>query len=72
MDKLKVLCPDCGSVCVPEIIFDEKRNPIDFRGEDTILVDDVYVQLIIECSKCGKQNIFAAGSGPLFFNWVGP
>ena len=72
IDKLKGLCPDCGEVCVPEVMFMEKRNPIDFQGKNRILVDDVVIRLVIDCSKCGRQNIFEEISGPLFFMWVGP
>jgi len=72
IDKLKVLCPDCGKVCVPEVMFMDKRNPIDFQGKNRILVDDVVIRLVIDCPKCGRQNIFEERSGPLFFMWVGP
>lgn len=71
-EKMKVLCPDCGKVCVPEIIFTNGEVPVDFRGENSILVDDTIIRLTIDCPACGRQNIFEVFSGPLFFEWVGP
>jgi len=68
---MKVLCPDCGSQISADVRFEDKRHPIDFRGEDDILVDDVEIELTIDCPKCGKKNVFNAVSGPLFFINVG-
>ena len=65
---MKVLCPDCGSEVSANVKMEDKRFPVDFRGKDDILVDDVEIELTIDCPKCGKKNVFNAFSGPLFFH----
>ena len=68
---MKVLCLDCGNEVSANVKIEDKKYPIDFRGEDDILVDDVIIELIIDCPRCGEKNVFSAFSGPLFFHGVG-
>lgn len=71
--NLRVLCPNCGKIVTPQVCLEPWRDePIDFQGDDPILVDHPELILTINCKNCNEKNIFEVNAGPLFFNWVGP
>lgn len=70
--RLKVLCPNCAQVVVPEVSLEGFEDPVDFRGDGPILIDHPDIRITIKCKTCGETNIFYVTAGPLFFHWVGP